>query len=971
MLLARLPRFGLALALTFAACGGGGGSSPGGGPQPSFSLTVSNATPTVTQGQTGPVTVSVVPANGFNGSVTFGLTGQPSGVVGTFAPPSAAASTILNLQVASGVNPGSYPLTVTGSAGSAGSQSAALTLAVGLGGSASGTISTDVFVVEGGQTVQVTGDLTVNASRSITILGSLVASGKKGQALTLTAQNDVSVPGTVMAGDGGPDQDGGTLTISSLSGKVSLTGSAKSGDGAGGVGATNGNGSTLPNTGRLGAGTQGGSLVLRARNGSIAFGSTPGSIQLGNGGKGLDISVQGSDRAAWPSAPALQNEGGSSGALILDAPSLLGMATTTITAPFDFPRQNPLILKGAAVRVPTSANVAGGKGGSAGSFTFGQAQAGAAKVRPGGPERLLPPVDAPDLVEKDGAAGADGFFEGGDGARVEVRGLPGHGPGRPGQDARAFGGPGGIAFFGGRDGIGPFHGDGRGGDAIAAGGDGQPGIPVFPTGGAGGKAIAKGGGGGWNYGGWGSAFGGEAGQGADRCDGFPARGGDGGAGGSADATGGNSLSPDRGGKALAWGGMGGNGGKGALGGGLGGAKGGATAFSSWIAEEHQGLDGIQGSKCPLPLLGGGVQHSMLQGTNPPQIYACGSNEFDQLGSTFPHQDANPLPGPGPSLPSLPAAFATGAYHNGYILPLGGAQGQGPRGTRKGEGQAVHAGGQVYLWGLNFYGQLGTGTYNNAGTPVPVPGLTNAVVLAPSYAHTLAVLADGTLRAWGGYSGAPLLGDGTANTSTTPVPVPGLTNVVSAATPSFGLFSLALKNDGSVWGWGDNGHGQLGDNSVATRATPVAMQQVPGGVTAIACGTQFSLLLRQDGTAWSCGQLGGTETHLPVQIPGLTNVSAMAAGSAFVLFLKGDGTVWALGANTVGQLGQGHTTPTNALVQVQGLANVTSIGAGASHGLARQADGSVWAWGLNDRGQLGDGSTSNRSVPVRMQGVTLN
>jgi alpha-tubulin suppressor-like RCC1 family protein len=187
--------------------------------------------------------------------------------------------------------------------------------------------------------------------------------------------------------------------------------------------------------------------------------------------------------------------------------------------------------------------------------------------------------------------------------------------------------------------------------------------------------------------------------------------------------------------------------------------------------------------------------------------------------------------------------------------------------------------------------------------------------------------------------------------------------------------LALRGDGSVWSWGNNDYGQLGDGSDLGRSTP---RQVPGlsGVVAISAGIYDSLALRDDGTVWSWGyngqgQLGdGTITHrsTPVQVPGLRGVTAVSAASSFYsLALRDDGTVWTWGANALGQLGDGTRTSRPTPGQVPGLSGVVALSAGFLHVLALHGNGSVWTWGYNVYGQLGDGTRLDRPAPAQVSG----
>ena len=159
-------------------------------------------------------------------------------------------------------------------------------------------------------------------------------------------------------------------------------------------------------------------------------------------------------------------------------------------------------------------------------------------------------------------------------------------------------------------------------------------------------------------------------------------------------------------------------------------------------------------------------------------------------------------------------------------------------------------------------------------------------------------------------------------------VDGLSNVISIAGGY--LHSVALKSDGTVWAWGNNTYGQLGDDSAADKT-------------------------------------------IPTEIDGISNVSAIASGYYHTIVLKSDGTVWTWGDNSFGQLGNGTNNNSSAPVKVTGLNNdthlVISIAGGYWHSIALKSDGSVWTWGNNIHGQLGDGTTANKNTSVQVDGLT--
>jgi alpha-tubulin suppressor-like RCC1 family protein len=171
------------------------------------------------------------------------------------------------------------------------------------------------------------------------------------------------------------------------------------------------------------------------------------------------------------------------------------------------------------------------------------------------------------------------------------------------------------------------------------------------------------------------------------------------------------------------------------------------------------------------------------------------------------------------------------------------------------------------------------------------------------------------------------------------------------------FSLALKGDGTVWAWGSNEYGQLADGTSANQTTPVQVTELSGVVAISASGKLsngggHSLALRRDETVWAWGsdeygQLGDgavTQSPVPLRVSGLTEVAAIAAGESHSMAVKADGTAWSWGWNGTGQLGDGTTTNRSVPARVSGLDGVIAAAAGVYHSLALKADGTVWKWG---------------------------
>lgn len=281
-------------------------------------------------------------------------------------------------------------------------------------------------------------------------------------------------------------------------------------------------------------------------------------------------------------------------------------------------------------------------------------------------------------------------------------------------------------------------------------------------------------------------------------------------------------------------------------------------------------------------------------------------------------------------------------------------------------------GNLWAWGNNTLGQLGNGTNTDSSLPIQVPSLSGVTSVSARQSHNLAITTnsnswdDTTLWAWG-YNDHGQLGDGTNTDSNTPLNI-----LVKAHSAAAGTgHSLARLFDGTIWAWGDNTYGQLGDGSNTGSLIPI---KVLDDFRTVAAGYYHSLAIDNSDNLWAWGwnlygQLGdGTTTDHSTPVKVLDEVEFMAAGDNHTLALKTDGTLWAWGLNTYGQLGDG--TNQQHLTPVQVMEDVVEVEAGAEYSVALKSDGSLWAWGLNGDGQLGDGSTSSRLAPVQvLQDVT--
>jgi alpha-tubulin suppressor-like RCC1 family protein len=292
--------------------------------------------------------------------------------------------------------------------------------------------------------------------------------------------------------------------------------------------------------------------------------------------------------------------------------------------------------------------------------------------------------------------------------------------------------------------------------------------------------------------------------------------------------------------------------------------------------------------------------------------------------------------------------------------------------------------ELWTWGINTYGQLGN---NNTSLPICTPvttflGGANWKQVSGGTNHTAAIKTDGTLWCWGnGDEGQ--LGDGTGIIKSTPVTTfLGGTNWKQVACGD--THTAAIKTDGTLWTWGKNYSGQIGDDTYEnSRYTPVTTFGGGTNWKQVECGGNHTAAIKTDGTLWvwgsnTFGQLGiNSTTHpitTPMQIFGAgTNWKQVSCGFTHTAAIKTDGTLWAWGRNTYGQLGNNNTTsPIISPVQeFLGGTNWKQVACGDNHVTAIKMDGTLWSWGFNGTGQVGINNTFSPSTPTQIFGAGTN
>ncbi len=360
---------------------------------------------------------------------------------------------------------------------------------------------------------------------------------------------------------------------------------------------------------------------------------------------------------------------------------------------------------------------------------------------------------------------------------------------------------------------------------------------------------------------------------------------------------------------------------------------------------------VQVNISDVVMLAAGESHTLAlkaDGT----VWAWGANSNGQLG--IPLLSGSNVPVQIPNLSSV-RRIACGDKHSMALL----------------------ADGTVRTWGWNLYGQLGDGSNTDRTAPVAVAGLSDIQTISAGRFHSTVLLDNATVEAFG-RNDSGQLGDGTTSDRNTPVAAINISGVADLG--GHGWHSLLVKQDGSVCASGYNYSGQIG-NGTTLNTTQYSCQEAFASMTDnlfVDGGYLHSMGLRVSaGTVYTWGrnkfgQLGdGTTVDklTPTLVPGLSSVQSIDAGYEYNFAIKTNGELWTWGNNSQGQLGIGNTLQQNSPVQVTALSNVVDVSAGVGHSAAVTSDGRVHTWGYNFYGQLGNGTTTDSDVPILVSGIT--
>tara|TARA_Y100001937_G_scaffold105593_1_gene146575 strand:- start:65 stop:2023 length:1959 start_codon:yes stop_codon:yes gene_type:complete len=294
--------------------------------------------------------------------------------------------------------------------------------------------------------------------------------------------------------------------------------------------------------------------------------------------------------------------------------------------------------------------------------------------------------------------------------------------------------------------------------------------------------------------------------------------------------------------------------------------------------------------------------------------------------------------------------------------------------------AIKTDGTLWSWGYGSKGNLGHNDRNSRSSPTQIPGTTwNRSTGCGEY-NMLATKTDGTLWAWGSNSYSGPLGLNHRDDVSSPTQIPGTWGTSELSICGYNYYTAGVKADGTLWTWGNNGNGQLGQNipNTTKRSSPTQVGTDTDWLKLQHGGSYSMGCIKTDGTLWvwgegDTGQLGQnnqTRYSSPVQIPGSWSQTSGGCHKGF-FGIKTNGTLWSCGNNTNGQMGQNNTTIYSSPRQVGTDATWSTVVGCDETCFATKTDGTAWSWGFNDAGALGQNSSNNQklSSPTQIPGTS--
>lgn len=273
--------------------------------------------------------------------------------------------------------------------------------------------------------------------------------------------------------------------------------------------------------------------------------------------------------------------------------------------------------------------------------------------------------------------------------------------------------------------------------------------------------------------------------------------------------------------------------------------------------------------------------------------------------------------------------------------------------------ATQSNGTLWSWGYNLSGEAGTNTTSSSSSPVQV-GSALWSKIACAYFCSAAIQSNGTLWAWGTNRNGQIGNNSTQIT-------PSFSSPVQIGTQSYwaSVFvgqqnNFAIQSNGTLWGWGSNGSGRMGNNTSASFSSPVQVSTLSNW-SQVSCGYNHNQGILSNGTLWgwganTFGQIGNNSrvsaVSSPAQIGSLSTWVQVASGLNYSMAIQSDGTLWTWGISSLGRLGLNTTTDYSSPVQIGPYSNWSKVACASNYSLAIQSNGTLWAWGNNSWGQFG-------------------
>ncbi len=282
-------------------------------------------------------------------------------------------------------------------------------------------------------------------------------------------------------------------------------------------------------------------------------------------------------------------------------------------------------------------------------------------------------------------------------------------------------------------------------------------------------------------------------------------------------------------------------------------------------------------------------------------------------------------------------------------------------------------GTLWAWGFNGdIGLLGNGSTGTEFSPIQIGTINTWKEVGSGTTNSFAIKEDGTLWGWGSNSSGQLGTGSTSQFSLIPVQV-GTSTWKMVQTGN--SHTVAIKSDGTLWAWGNNEKATLGDGTFVNKSTPTLINSSTNW-KAVSCNNSRNIAVKEDGTLWVWGMnspalgvlgSGSSVSHItvPTQIGTETNWKEAVSGMGHFLAVKNDGTLWVWGGGTNGQLGTGNTSNIFLPTQIGTDINWATVASDNQFSLGINTDGTLWAWGQNFNGVLGDGTQTNLLVPTQI------